>query len=186
MKTNCLLITAIVLSIASQPVKLQGCLISITTAQPETYGPLFNGLVLGLYQYPQDSCSYCDSIGNLMGNTQSAFIFMENNRNLWTDPNSINSLGLNDKFNRLKTLFDIFYNFSTEINYLLSDSKMQLIGKKLVARFDSSFADTIKNNLIDNIVSLYMLTGSAPGSNCKSLGVRLGASIRKVFSISFD
>jgi hypothetical protein len=121
-----------------------------------------------------------------MGSTQSAFIFMEDNRNLWTDPNAINNLGLNDKFNRLKTLFSIFWNFSNGINTLLSDTQMQGIGKRLVTRFNSSFGNTMKNNILDNIISLYMLTSSSPGSDCKSLGVRMGASIRKVFSISLD
>jgi hypothetical protein len=80
----------------------------------------------------------------------------------------------------------LFYNAAIWVDTFFENDTINNFVPKLVDKFDSSFADTLQATVFDNSVALFLLWSSAPGSSCQSIGVRMGASLRKLTTVGFD
>ena len=80
----------------------------------------------------------------------------------------------------------LFYNAAIWIDEFYENDTINKFVPKLVAKFDDSFAEELQSAVFDNSVALFLLWSSAPGSSCQSIGIRMGASLRKLTKEAFD
>ncbi len=87
----------------------------------------------------------------------------------------MNSLSTTRKLTAYTEMFLIMYDLGFELDALFRNADVQRMVKGTIKRFDSDFALNMRFNVVDNIQNLYILAHTAPGTNCRSLGVRYGA-----------
>ena len=80
----------------------------------------------------------------------------------------------------------MFYTLSIELQFLYTSEEVRTLTDKAISRFDSSFHKTLSLNIMDNMNNLFILLRDVPGANCYSAGVRIGASLKKMFMVTFD
>lgn len=183
MKKQLILLTiALVMSVSYQQ-----CSLKLYAKDETNWYNLFYGITSGLYKNQPDPCDFCTTIGNIVKNLQTGYINLESSRSSWINGiSTFNSYSFTTKVSKLITVFGLFYYTAIYIDAAYQDGAIQTMIGKIVDRFDDSFAETMQENVYDSAISLFLLWGSAPGSSCESIGIRFGASIRKVFLISWD
>eukprot|EP00347_Sterkiella_histriomuscorum_P002527 403367808 len=164
------------------------CTLKLALEDQQNYQDLAYGFTSGLYKsnQPNTTCALCTNLSSLSGNIQIMFIRLEAVRLTWTNQQYLNSLGFFDKVSVYTSMFDSFVNLGTHLDTLFRSTETKSMVTKVVNRFDSSFGRTMRMNVFDNIVSIFLFARTSPGASCKSLGVRAGAALRKVLQVSFD
>ncbi|CDW82284.1 UNKNOWN [Stylonychia lemnae] len=110
------------------------------------------------------------------------FIRVEAVRPQWTNQTYINSLNAGNKLLFYSSMFAIFWNLGILLDQLFRNADVRNIINQLVGRLDDGFTAQLRDNVMNNIQSLYLLAQTAPGASCKSLGIRGGIALRKVIS----
>ena len=80
----------------------------------------------------------------------------------------------------------MFWSLGIRLNDFFYSPEIRNIIASFIEKFDDSFKYKLRDNVTNNLTNVLILLSTSPGASCNSIGVRSGASLRKMFDIQFN
>ena len=83
-------------------------------------------------------------------------------------------------------LVTLFATTALSIDQLIKEPAVIGLIKLVIGRLNPSYINDMQIAILDSMNTLLILWSTAPGSSCYSLGVRAGATVKKLLNVSIE